>query len=138
MVKHAWDIGRKDIFAALLLLLGAACGLNEPKADPDEHQFRAQARVDEVQGGNTKKKLSIGDDCGKTGHNGCASGVCLHARPEPTLGWVCSKQCISSTDCLTGWSCRGVGQAERKEFCVPASTTPDAGLAPKAVVRGSP
>jgi hypothetical protein len=117
-VQSQW-LRRALAFALVTGALGTiailACGGPPPESEPtvfSEHRF-SRASV------ATK---GYGADCAGAGASACLQNICLHFKPGPGEGWMCSRHCTQSSDCagVEGAQCRSIypGGASTL-FCVP-------------------
>jgi hypothetical protein len=60
-----------------------------------------------------------GDDCKEFGASGCLSGLCLHTKPAPDEGHVCSQRCQSSSECPRDWNCGSPHLGSPERLCIP-------------------
>lgn len=61
----------------------------------------------------------LGDDCTEHGASACLSGLCLHTKPGPRSGYVCSQPCASASDCPSRWTCGAIHPASTQLLCIP-------------------
>lgn len=116
----------------------ASCGCGGPDdsargpAQFTAHQF--------LKGG--KPARQIGEECSQYGGSQCLTGLCLHHKPDPHSGWVCSKGCLHDGECPSaqGWSCRSIlPPVPGNQYCVPPdSWTPKVAIAASPVSKGPP
>lgn len=110
--KAALKLPRRALHVAVLLAAAGCSRSGSPKEKAP--QFRARQ---EIQAASATKE--VGEDCTANGASACKSGICMHVKPHPLEGYVCSRGCTSDGDCLAGWGCKSVSVTASNRFCLP-------------------
>jgi hypothetical protein len=111
----------------LFMMSGCNENLEPPVRAPEPGQVFGEHRQKQA----AARTKQVGEDCTDSGQSECLSGVCLHTKPGPGEGYICSKQCQQDPDCPEGWRCAGTRPGAAASFCIPpadwaagAATTP--------------
>lgn len=104
------------VLAATLLgsagVVGCSSG-SKTESGPEaftEHRIREAATP-------TKR---VGEDCKVGGFSDCLSRICVHFKPSPQEGYVCSQRCNGlDWDCPMRWVCRSVFPGPNNSYCFP-------------------
>jgi len=81
---------------------------------------------------------SVGEDCTTYGRAECLSGLCLHVRPRPDSGYLCSQACRGLEECPEGWQCARLMPGGSEEgVCQPPSGWVSAAASPRSPVAQS-
>ena len=104
----------------LVVVAGSwACGVNRsPERWAHSDQPISEHKVQDVAASGGATKL-LGEDCTTYGGPGCASGICLHTRPDRSSGYFCSVRCQSTADCPDNWNCVQTYPGDSSNFCAP-------------------
>lgn len=105
---------------ALLLCVAVLGSSNCSRGGPEEPGTPPQLTVRQavVSAAPTR---AVGEDCTRGGASECRSGRCLHYKPEPGGGYVCSRTCASDAECPEEFSCRSWYPGE-EGWCTPPAS----------------
>lgn len=105
------------VLGVLALFLAPGCDENlEPQTrQPDPGQVFGEHR----QGQASARTKQVGEACTDSGQSECLSGVCLHTKPGPSEGFICSSSCQQESECPAGWRCGSVHPGPGASFCIP-------------------
>lgn len=98
----------------VVALWAVGCRLEEASTPPPDvlTEHRPQALE--------SPESDVGGPCGKGGASQCNAGLlCLHVRPEPSRGYVCTRKCQSHADCPQGWACTLLDLSTEDQVCTP-------------------
>lgn len=84
------------------------------------------------------KTKHLGEDCTLAGQSECHTGLCLHYRPEPLKGYICSDFCADSADCPSRWECVTLIPGSQERVCSPPPEWVPTAVAKQARVTSPP
>jgi hypothetical protein len=110
----------RALVPCLSLLLVGLLACNPTASPEDPASGRAGSVLSERQPLRASARdKQFGEDCTRSGRSECLTGLCLHHRPGPHDGYVCSDFCSDASDCPPRWDCVTLVPGSPERVCTP-------------------